>query len=294
MNNKFTGTGVALITPFNSDGSVDFSSLERVVAHTIDGGVDYLLVMGTTAENATLNKEERQTILRAVVKQNNGRLPIVYGIGCNNTQTVIDDVKNTDLLGVDGLLVVAPYYNKPNQEGLYQHFAAIAESSPLPIILYNVPGRTGVTMSAATTLRLAHKYENIVAIKEASGNLNIVSYILKDCPADFAVISGDDNLTLPIIALGGVGVISVSANCLPKEVSDCVRACLNNDYAEGNRILKQLLEFQDFIFAEGNPTGIKSAMSIKGLIKNYLRLPLVPSSESYDKKMEDIIKVNSL
>lgn len=294
MNNKFIGTGVALITPFLNDGSVDFVSLERVVDHTINGGVDYLLVMGTTAENATLSKEEKQLILSSVVKQNAGRLPIVYGIGSNNTQNVINDIKSTDLTGVDGLLVVAPYYNKPNQEGLYQHFAAIAENSPLSIILYNVPGRTGVCMSAETTLRLAYKYENVVAIKEASGNINLISYILKDCPSDFAVISGDDNLTLPIIALGGKGVISVSANCLPKEVSGCVRACLNNDFAEGNKILKQILEFQDFIFAEGNPTGIKAAMKIKGLLENNLRLPLVPSSDNYNKKMSDILIKNDL
>lgn len=291
---KLIGSGVALVTPFCADMSVDYVSLERLVEHVISGGISYLVVMGTTAENATLTKREKQDILSFVVAKNRGRLPIVFGIGGNNTMAVVDDMKDYDLTGVDVILSVVPYYNKPNQRGLYEHFAYIAKHSPLPIILYNVPGRTGVNMSAETTLKLAHDFKNIVAIKEASGNLNQVSYILKDKPKDFLVISGDDNLTVPMMSIGGVGVISVSANAVPYEVSQCVKECLRGDFMAATKVLNRLLEFQDLIFVEGNPTGVKSAMVIRGILENNLRLPLVASSEAYDAKMLSVMKTNKL
>lgn len=291
---KLIGSGVALVTPFCADMSVDYVSLERLVEHVISGGISYLVVMGTTAENATLTKREKQDILSFVVAKNRGRLPIVFGIGGNNTMAVVDDMKDYDLTGVDVILSVVPYYNKPNQRGLYEHFAYIAKHSQLPIILYNVPGRTGVNMSAETTLKLAHDFKNIVAIKEASGNLNQVSYILKDKPKDFLVISGDDNMTVPMMSIGGVGVISVSANAVPYEVSQCVKECLRGDFMAATKVLNRLLEFQDLIFVEGNPTGVKSAMVIRGILENNLRLPLVASSEAYDAKMLSIMKTNKL
>lgn len=291
---KLIGSGVALVTPFCADMSVDYVSLERLVEHVISGGISYLVVMGTTAENATLTKREKQDILSFVVAKNRGRLPIVFGIGGNNTMAVVDDMKDYDLTGVDVILSVVPYYNKPNQRGLYEHFAYIAKHSPLPIILYNVPGRTGVNMSAETTLKLAHDFKNIVAIKEASGNLNQVSYILKDKPKDFLVISGDDNLTVPMMSIGGVGVISVSANAVPYEVSQCVKECLRGDFMAATKVLNRLLEFQDLIFVEGNPTGVKSAMAIRGILENNLRLPLVASSEAYNAKILSVMKSNKL
>lgn len=286
---KLYGSGVALVTPFCSDKSIDYVALERLVEHVIDGGISYLVVMGTTAENATLNRKEKQDILSFVVDKNRGRLPIVFGIGGNNTLAVVEDMREYDLKGVDAILSVAPYYNKPNQRGHYEHFAYIAKHSPLPIILYNVPGRTGVNMSAETTLKLAHEFKNIVAIKEASGSVSQINYILKDKPTDFLVISGDDNLTVPLMSIGAVGVISVSANAIPKEVSACVNACLDGDYKSATKILNRILEFQDFIFAEGNPTGVKSAMTILNLIDNNLRLPLVTSSEGYDIRMKTVL-----
>lgn len=291
---KLIGSGVALVTPFCKDMSVDFVALERLVEHVISGGISYLVVMGTTAENATLTKKEKQDILSFVVAKNGGRLPIIFGIGGNNTLAVVEDMKEFDLTGVDAILSVVPYYNKPNQRGLYEHFAYIAKHSPLPIVLYNVPGRTGVCMSAETTLKLAHEFKNIVAIKEASGNLNLVSYILKDKPTDFLVISGDDNLTVPMMSLGGVGVISVSANAVPHDVAQCVNECLKGDYVAARETLGRLLEFQDLIFAEGNPTGVKAAMTIRGLLENNLRLPLVSSSDAHYAKMISVMKSNRL
>lgn len=291
---KFLGSGVALVTPFCEDMSVDYVALERLVEHVITGGISYLVVMGTTAENATLTKKEKQSILSFVVQKNKGRLPIIFGIGGNNTMGVVEDMETYDLAGVDALLSVTPYYNKPNQCGLYEHFACIAKHAPLPVVLYNVPGRTGVCMSAETTLKLAHDFKNIVAIKEASGNLNLVSYILKDKPKDFLVISGDDNLTIPMMSLGAVGVISVAANAIPCEVAECVRECTKENYVKANNILSRILEFQDLIFAEGNPTGIKSAMALRGILENNLRLPLVRSSEAFDVKMKNLMKANNL
>lgn len=291
---KLKGSGVALVTPFKNDMSIDYAAIERMIEHVTTNGISYLVVMGTTAENATLNKKEKQEILSFVVAKNSSRLPIVFGIGGNDTLAIVKDMNEYDLTGVDVILSVTPYYNKPNQSGLYEHFAYIATHSPLPIILYNVPGRTGVNMSADTTVKLAHQFKNIVAVKEASGNLNQISYIMKNKPSDFLVISGDDNLTIPMMSLGGVGVISVSANAIPYEVSQCVKACERGDYKVANAIFSRILEFQDLIFEEGNPTGVKSAMSIIGLLDNNLRLPLVKSSEGLDVKMLNLMKANKL
>lgn len=291
---KLYGSGVALVTPFCSDGAIDYIALDRLIQYVTDGGISYLVVMGTTAENATLSKKERQDILSFVVKKNGGKLPIVFGIGGNSTVQVVEDMREYDLNGVDFILSVVPYYNKPNQQGIYEHFAYIAKHSSLPIILYNVPGRTGVNMSAETTLKLAHEFKNIVAIKEASGSVTQANYIVKGKPNDFLVISGDDNLTLPIMSIGGVGVISVSANAIPQEVSTLVNLCLKDNFKDAGVILNRILEFQDLIFAEGNPTGIKSAMAIKGIIDNNLRLPLVKSSKILDEKLQKLMKENSL
>ena len=286
---ELRGSGVALVTPFCQDGSIDYTSLDKIVEHVIDGGISYLVVMGTTAENATLTKKEKQDILDFVVLKNAGRLPVVFGIGGNCTNAVAQDMNDYNLSGVCAILSVTPYYNKPNQKGLYAHFAFLAKSSPLPIILYNVPCRTGVNMSADTTLKLAREFSNIVAIKDASGDLGQLSYILKDKPLDFMVISGDDNLTIPIMSLGGVGVISVSANAIPSEVSKCVSLCKDGNYIGANEVLKSILEFQDLIFCEGNPVGVKSAMTIKGLISNNLRLPLVCSSADLDSRLSSLM-----
>ncbi len=288
--NKFSGCGVALVTPFDSNKNIDYKALERMIEHQIDGGTDYFLVMGTTAENPTLSKSERQAVLSFIVEKNDGRKPIVFGIGGNNTATVIDDMKFYNLSGVDAILSVTPYYNKPNQEGVYQHYAAISENAPLPIIVYNVPSRTSVNISVETVMRIARNLKNIIGIKEASGDIEQIAYILKDKPDNFIVISGDDNLTLPVIALGGVGVMSVSANAIPREVSSYVHAALRGDFATARTTLNRIMEFQDYIFEEGNPTGIKCAMAVKDIIENNLRLPLVPASAGYEEKMREILR----
>ncbi len=288
--NKFWGSGVALVTPFNADKEIDYPALQRMIEHQIEGGTDYFLVMGTTAENPTLSKSERQAILSFVVEVNDNRKPIVFGIGGNNTATVIEDMRQYDLSGVDAILSVSPYYNKPNQEGLYQHYAAISEHAPLPIILYNVPSRTGGNISVETTLRIAKNLKNVIGIKEACGDIEQIAYILKDKPKDFIVISGDDNLSLPVIALGGVGVLSVSANAIPKEVTSYIHLALKGDFEGARNILNRIMEFQDFIFEEGNPTGIKCAMNIKGMIEEDLRLPLVPATDEYRVKMNELIR----
>lgn len=294
MMKNFYGTGVALVTPFEDNGMIDYTALERTVEYAISGGVDYLVVMGTTAENPVLSFNEKQEVLSFVVKVANKRAPIVLGIGSNNTQCVINDMKSYCLDGVGAILSVVPYYNKPNQAGIYAHFAAISANSPLPIILYNVPGRTGANMTADTVIRLANDFENIVAVKEASGNMSQVAYILKNKPADFALISGDDNLTMPIISMGGAGVISVSANAIPNEVSECVSNALAGDFIKAREAYYKILEFQDIIFEEGNPVGIKCAMAIKGLLENNLRLPLVPSSARLEEKLRNVMQENGL
>ncbi|HUX55196.1 MAG TPA: 4-hydroxy-tetrahydrodipicolinate synthase [Williamwhitmania sp.] len=286
---KFFGTGVAMVTPFNSDKSIDFESLKKLTSYITDGGVEFLVVLGTTGEAATLSAEERHKVVRFVVEQNGGKLPVVVGIGGNNTMEVAKTMKSFDLSGVDAILSVTPFYNKPTQQGLYEHFKALAGESPLPIIMYNVPGRTGINLAAETTLRLAHDFKNIVAVKEASGNLNQQSYILRDKPADFKVLSGDDGLALPQVALGLDGVISVVGNCLPREFSDMVRFALAGEYGKAKQLHYKLVELIDALFVDGNPGGIKAALATRGVVKNILRLPLVPVNANVQAKLEKLM-----
>jgi 4-hydroxy-tetrahydrodipicolinate synthase len=289
---KLTGMGVALITPFKADDSIDFDALAKLVEHLIKNGTDYLVVCGTTAETATMTKQERDEVTRFVIRVNSGRLPIVLGVGGNNTQAVIDQLQNDDLSGVDAILSVTPYYNKPSQEGLYQHFKAIATASRLPIILYNVPGRTGVNMTADTTLRLANDFKNIVAIKEASGIFTQIDDIIKNKPENFVVISGDDGITFPLITLGAVGVISVIGNAFPYEFSRMVRLALNGQYDAAREIHYRFNELFKLLFVDGNPAGVKSILSVMGMTENKLRLPLVPTTITTFEKIRGVL--NSL
>lgn len=289
INYKLKGMGVALITPFNADESINYDTLARLIEYQIKNGTDYLVVCGTTAETPTLTDQEKEEIRKFVIQINQKRLPIVYGIGGNNTKHVVDIIRNTDLNGVDAILSVTPYYNKPSQEGLYRHYAAIAEASPLPVILYNVPGRTGVNMSAATTLRLANDFSNIQATKEASGNFTQIDDIIKNKPADFMVISGDDGITFPLITLGAVGVISVIGNAFPKEFSRMVRLALEGDYEKARIIHHRFTELIELLFVEGNPAGVKSMLAVMGMIENVLRLPLVPNTINTYEKIRQVL-----
>ncbi len=277
--NKFRGLGVAMVTPFNEDGSVDYSGLEKLTIHLIDGGVDYLVVMGTTGENPTINNLEQLEILRKVKDVNAGRLPIVFGIGGNNTEAVIDRLRNTDLDGVDGILSVSPYYNKPSQEGIYQHYKTISDNSSLPVIMYNVPGRTGSLVSANTTLRIA-SLPNIVVTKEASGSLDVCMDVINAKPEGFGVVSGDDNYTLSYIAAGMDGVISVIGNAYPKEFSQMVNYALDGDLKNARHLHYKLLPMMKAIFMDGNPGGVKYILSKLGICKNEFRLPVVPVNEA--------------
>jgi len=284
INNKLTGMGVALITPFKSDESIDYDALARLVEHLIKNGTDYLVVCGTTAETPTLTEQEKEDIKNFVLQTAAGRLPIVLGLGGNNTKAIVEKLHSSDFKGIDAILSVTPYYNKPSQEGIYQHFAAIARASKLPIILYNVPGRTGVNMSAETTLRLAKEFSNICAVKEASGNFPQIDDIIKNKPKDFMVISGDDGITFPLITLGAVGVISVIGNAFPREFSRMVRLALQGDYDNARQIHQHFNELIQLLFVEGNPAGVKSMLAVMGLIENKLRLPLVPNTiTTYEK-----------
>ncbi len=288
--NKFKGLGIALVTPFASDGSVDWAALYRLVEFQINSGADFLCVMGTTAETPTLSADEKARIRKDLVERVAGRVPILLGCGGNNTAAVVNELGTADFSGIDGILSVCPYYNKPSQEGLYQHFKAIAEASPVPVVLYNVPGRTGVNMTAETTLRLARDFENIVAIKEASGNIGQMDDIIKNKPRDFDVISGDDGITFPLIALGAVGVISVIGNALPREFSRMVRLALNGEYTQALHIHHKFTELFKLLFVDGNPAGVKALLSEMGLIGNYLRLPLVPARLNTEKRISEIVK----
>lgn len=275
MKKLFTGTGVALVTPFHKYGTVDFNSLRRIIEHVLAGKVDYLVVLGTTGETPTMSKDERNAVCGFVIEVADGRVPIVIGIGGNNTQEVVESINGFDFTGIDGILTVTPYYNKPQQKGLYYHYKSIAAMSPLPVILYNVPGRTGANMSAETTLKLAHEFPNIVAVKEASGNLNQIMKIIKDKPKGFEVISGDDALTLPMLAAGANGVISVVANLYPYEFSEMVRLGLAGDFTAARVYHYKLFDLIETLFEDGSPSGIKAALEIKGIAPNNLRLPLV-------------------
>ncbi len=282
--------GVALITPFKEDGSVDYDSLLRLVEYQVQNGIDFLCVLGTTAETPTLTAEEKRKIKSLVIERVNGRVPILLGVGSNCTQTVIDTIKNDDMTGVDALLIAVPYYNKPSQEGIYQHYKAIAQSTDLPIVLYNVPGRTGVNMTAATTLRLAHDFDNIVAIKEASGDISQMDEIIKKKPANFDVISGDDGITFPLITLGAVGVISVIGNAFPREFSRMTRLALAGDYNSALTIHHQFTELFKLLFVDGNPAGVKAMLSMMGMIENRLRLPLVPTRITTYEEMRKVLE----
>ncbi len=272
---KFHGTGVAIITPFQTDGSVDFPALEKLIENLIDNGIDYLVSLGTTGETATLTSAEKKEIFKFTVETVAGRIPLIAGIGGNYTAAVIENIKNFDKQGFDAILSVSPYYNKPTQEGIYQHYKSVAAVSDLPVILYNVPGRTGSNITPETTLRLAHDVTNIIAVKEASGNFDQFNQIMRDKPANFMLISGDDPVTLPMIALGAVGVISVIANAVPRLFSDMVRLCLDGKWEAARIIHSKLIEFTRLMFADGNPGGVKEALKINGLCGNTLRLPLV-------------------
>ncbi len=290
MKTNFIGTGVAMVTPFTEDKQIDFPAFAKLINDLIANGVDYLLVMGTTAESATISEEEKQEILEFAKKEINFRVPIMYGIGGNNTMDVINRIKSTNLNGVDGILCVAPYYNKPNQEGLYQHFAAIASVCPTQLILYNVPGRTGVNILPDTVVRLANDFENITAIKEACGSIDQMMQVIKNKPRSFTVISGDDGLTLPLIAVGGEGVISVAGNAFPKEMSQLVRLALNKDFENAKTIHYKLLDSISNMFAEGNPCGVKEYLSQQGKMKNEFRLPMVPASQKLSEKIKNDLR----
>ena len=280
-HNIFRGTGIALITPFKQDRTIDVEALERIVSHVIDNGADFLVVLGTTSEAPTLSAEEKQLVIRTILQTNNGRLPIMLGMGGNNTQAVIEAVKSQDFTGIDGILSVVPYYNKPNQRGMKAHFEAIADASPVPVVVYNVPGRVGVNLQAATCVELA-KHPNIIAVKEASGNLQQIMEILRDKPADFDVLSGDDGITQPLMALGAQGVISVAANAYTKPFSRMMRAMKEGHTEEALKLHYAMLRMNQLIFADGNPAGIKCLMHQMGLCQNVLRLPLVPVSEKVE------------
>lgn len=289
-NNIFKGLGIALITPFTADGQVDYDSLKSIINYQIENGADFFCILATTGETPCLTQEEKRQIKQTIVETVAGRTPILMGCGGNNTAAVIEEIKTSDWSGIDGLLSVCPYYNKPSQEGLYQHFKAIADSTPLPIVLYNVPGRTGINLQAATTCRLAADCDNIVAIKEASGSLEQIDDIIKNKPADFDVISGDDALTFPMIACGAVGVISVIGNALPKEFSRMIRLEFNGEYEPARKIHHKFTELYKLLFVDGNPAGVKALLSEMGMIQNVLRLPLVPTRIQTLHKMAEILK----
>ncbi|MDD6140359.1 MAG: 4-hydroxy-tetrahydrodipicolinate synthase [Bacteroidales bacterium] len=283
------GMGVALITPFKADKSIDFPALAKLLEYIIQNKADYIVVLGTTAETATLTEAEREQVKTFVVERVNSRVPLVLGVGGNNTKAVTDYLRQNDLSSFSAILSVVPYYNKPSQEGIYQHYKAIAEASPLPVILYNVPGRTGVNMTAETTLRLAKNFTNIIGVKEASGNITQMDDIIKNKPADFMVISGDDGITFPLITLGAVGVISVIGNAFPREFSRMVRLALEGDFANALLIHHRFTELFSLLFVDGNPAGVKCLLNAKGMIQNELRLPLVPTKITTYEKIRQVL-----
>ena len=277
-----------MVTPFDDKGKIDFAALGRLIEHVIAGGADYLVALGTTAETPTLSCAEKDDIVAFVRETNADRLPLVVGVGGNNTADIVSKVERLDTQGIEAILSVTPYYNKPNKRGLYEHYKAVAGASPLPVILYNVPGRTGVNMTAETTLKLAHEVKNVAAVKEACGNLSQIAYILRDRPEGFMVLSGDDNMCLPLMAMGGEGVISVAANVFPSQVARMAHLMQEGKTAEAARLHLQLLEPVDSLFAEGNPVGIKAALHICGMTGNNLRLPLVPASDELTRRMKTL------
>ena len=290
VRNIFKGLGIALVTPFKEDGSVDYKSLVRLVEYQLDNGADFLCILATTGETPVLTADEKQKIKETIVSLVGGRVPILIGCGGNNTAAIVEELQTRDFQGIDGILSVCPYYNKPSQEGLYQHFKTIAAATKLPVVLYNVPGRTGVNMTAATTVRLANDCENIVAIKEASGNLEQVDEIIKNKPNDFDVISGDDALTFPMVSCGAVGVICVIGTALPKEFSKMIRLQMRGEYDPARKIHHRFTDLFSLLFVDGNPAGVKAMLSEMGFIENVLRLPLVPMRIKNMQRMSDILK----
>ena len=284
------GTGVALVTPFKKDFSIDFEALQRIVNFSIDGGVEYLVVMGTTAENATLTQSEKESVINVVIETNNGRLPLVLGVGGNNTMQIVEELKTRDFTAFEAILSVSPYYNKPTQEGIYQHFKAIAEASPIPVILYNVPGRTSSNMLPSTVVRLANDFSNVVAIKEAAGDMPQAMKIIKNAPKNFLVISGDDMIALPIVLAGGAGVISVIGQGFPKEFSEMIRLGLNRKVNEAFKTQYFLSDCIDMIFEQGNPAGIKHIFQSLGIAENTVRLPLVSVDNSLADRLDEFVK----
>jgi 4-hydroxy-tetrahydrodipicolinate synthase len=288
---KFRGTGVAIVTPFNKNGHVDFKALDKLIDYIIKGGIEYIVALGTTGESVTLNKEEKQAIVSRVIERTSKRVPVVLGLGGNNTREILDSFKkSSDFKHIDAILSVSPYYNKPNQRGIYQHYKAIAEASPVPVILYNVPGRTGSNMLADTTIKLAEDFKNIIAVKEASGNLEQCMKIIKHKPKDFMVISGDDMLTLPMIAAGADGVISVVANAFPKDFSEMTRHILAGNVKEAQRLHYKLTDIIEQLFADGNPAGIKAVLELMKICGSTVRLPLVNVNKATQAALTEMVK----
>lgn len=290
LREKFLGTGVAIVTPFLQDGKIDWGGFEKVINHIINGKCEYLVVLGTTGESATIHGQEKQEVFSFVNKISAGRVPLVGGIGGNDTQEVLDGLKKFDLAGYDAILSVSPYYNKPNQEGIFQHYKLIDAATPLPIIMYNVPSRTGMNVTGETQVRIATECKNIFATKEASGDFGQINYILKNKPADFMVISGDDPITLQMIAAGAEGLISVVANAYPREYSDMVRLCLAGKFSEAQQLHYKYTDIIASMFAEGSPSGVKAYLAEMGLCGNYFRLPVWPVSEQHQNKIRELMK----
>jgi 4-hydroxy-tetrahydrodipicolinate synthase len=289
-NKNLVGTGVAVVTPFDKKGNVDTAALTAIVKHMQKGGVEYIVALGTTGESVTLSKEEKDLVVKTIVKANANKLPLVLGIGGNNTAEVVNTIKKTNLKDFEAILSVAPYYNKPNQEGNYQHYKAVSECTKKDIILYNVPGRTGSNVFWETQVRIAKNFKNIVATKEASGSIEQIMKVIKNKPKDFMVISGDDNLTLPVIAAGGVGVISVVAQAFPKDYSDMVRFCMKGNFEKAQKLHYKLMDITDQLFADGNPGGVKFALNELGLCDPYVRLPLCEPNDGVKQKLKQLIK----
>lgn len=290
MDNIFKGLGIALVTPFTQSGAVDYDALRGLLRYQLDNGADFLCILATTGETPTLTKEEKSEIKKIAIDMAGGSVPILMGCGGNNTAAIIEELKTEDFYGIDGILSVCPYYNKPSQEGLYQHFKAIANATNMPVVLYNVPGRTGVNMKAETTVRLAEDCPNIVAIKEASGSLEQVDEIIKNKPAHFEVISGDDALTYPMVACGAVGVISVIGNALPKEFSKMLRLEMKGEFEAARKIHHKFTDLFSLLFVDGNPAGVKAVLHEMGFIENVLRLPLVPTRLTTLQRISSILK----
>lgn len=290
LRKTFTGTGIAIVTPFNEDGTIDWNSYKQLIKFWIDGKVEYLVVLGTTGESATVHGAEKQEVFSFVKYEVAGRVPLVAGIGGNDTAELVKQFRETDLSGYSAILSVSPYYNKPNQEGIYQHYKALDAATPLPIIMYNVPGRTGMSVSAETTLRIARDCKNIFATKEASGNFDLINQVIKNKPADFMVISGDDPITLQMIAAGAEGLISVVANAYPAEYSEMVRLCLAGKFAEAQVLHYKYIDIISSMFAEGSPSGVKAYLSEMGLCQNTFRLPVWKVSEKHNAKIKELMK----